>query len=132
MIADYYQFQINLLKVASNNLLRQAPFNLEELGENEIEFQQQLIALVEDLEHQRGDYIESGQQILSRLVRHYPDLVPLVPRDLFWLFGGELLHFMPDDEIEIFQQLDEQRYEAETAGKAFNYEESRARLLGLN
>lgn len=132
MIADYHQFQLNLLKVASNNLLRQAPFNLEELGENEIEFQQQLIALVADLEHMRGDYIESGQQILSRLVRHYPDLVPLVPRDLFWLFGGELLHFMPDDEIEIFQQLDEERYAAETAGESFNYEESRARLLGLN
>ncbi len=131
MIADYHQFQLNLLKVASNNLLRQAPFNQEALGENEIEFQQQLIALVADLEHKRGDYIESGQQILARLVRHYPDLVPLVPRDLFWLFGGELLHFMPDDEIEIFQQLDEQRYAAESADEAFNYEESRARLLGL-
>jgi len=132
MIADYHQFHLNLLKIASNNLLRQAPFNQDELPENELEFQQQLIALVADLEQQRGDYIESGQQILARLVRHYPDLVPLVPRDLFWLFGGELLHFMPDDEIEIFQQLDEERYAAEAAGEPFNYEEARARILGLH
>ena len=132
MIADYHQFHLNLLKIASNNLLRQAPFNQDELPENELEFQQQLIALVGDLEHQRGDYIESGQHILARLVRHYPDLVPLVPRDLFWLFGGELLHFMPDDEIEIFQQLDEERYAAEAAGEPFHYEEARARMLGLH
>ncbi len=132
MIADHFQFHLNLLKVASNNLLRHAPFNQAELAENEAEFQQQLMQLVSDMEQQRGDYIESGQQILARLVRHYPDLVPLVPRDLFWLFGGELLHFMPDDEIDVFQQLDELRHEAQTAGETFNYEEVRARLLGLS
>jgi hypothetical protein len=131
MIADYFQFHLNLLKVASNNLLRHAPFNQAELPENEAEFQQQLIQLVADMEQQRGDYIESGQQILARLVRHYPDLVPLVPRDLFWLFGGELLHFMPDDEIAIFQQLDELRHDAQMAGDGFNYEQERARLLDL-
>ncbi len=132
MIADYHPFHLNMLKVACNNLLRQAPFSQDELPENEAQFQQQLITLVADVEHQRGDYIESGQQILARLVRHYPDLVPLVPRDLFWYFGGELLHFMPDDEIEIFQQLDELRYEAQISGETFNYEEARARLLGLH
>ncbi|MFC6669192.1 PA2817 family protein [Marinobacterium aestuariivivens] len=132
MISDYHPFHLNLLKVAYNNLLRQEPFCHEELSENDAQFQRQLTDLVQAVEQQSGDYIESGQQILSRLVRHYPELVPLLPRDLFWYFGGECLHFMPDDEIEIFQRLDEQRYEAESAGEPFHYEEARAHILGLH
>jgi len=132
MISDYHPFHLNLLKVAYNNLLRYEPFCHAELSENDTQFQHQLTGLVEAVEQQRGDYIESGQQILSRLVRHYPELVPLVPRDLFWFFGGECLHYMPDEEIEIFQQLDEARHAAESEGRAFNYEETRARILGLH
>ncbi|GGO79783.1 hypothetical protein GCM10011348_14960 [Marinobacterium nitratireducens] len=132
MISDYHPFHLNLLKVAYNNLLRHDPFDQNQLSENDAEFRHQLDALVDAMEQQRGDYIESGQEILSRLVRHYPELVPLVPRDLFWYFGGECLHYMPDDEIEIFQQLDEERHAAESENRPFNYEETRARILGLH
>lgn len=132
MIADYHQFHLNLLKVAYNNLLRHDPFCHDDLPSEEAEFRRRLSDLVVDVEKQRGDYIESGQQILARLVRLYPELVPLLPRDLFWFFGGECLHFMPDDEIAMFQRLDEDRHAAESAGEPFNYEEARARALRLH
>jgi len=44
-----------------------------------------------------------------------------VPRDLLWFFGGDCLHFMPDDEIAVFQQLEERRYEAEQNDKPFDW-----------
>ena len=78
------------------------------------------------------DYLYSGQQLICRIVAGYPHLTPLVPRDLFWFFGGDCLHFMPDEEIRQYQVLDERRVAAEEAGKAFNYERERAAVFGLH
>lgn len=53
-----------------------------------------------------------GQDIISQVFQRYPQIAHLVPRDLLWFFGGDCLHFMPDDEIDKFQQLEDRRYAA--------------------
>lgn len=78
------------------------------------------------------DFITKGQASLCRIVARYPELTPLAHRDLFWLFGGDCLHFMPDEEIAIYQRLDERRYSLENEGKTFNFAEERAKLFGLH
>ncbi|MEQ8514522.1 MAG: PA2817 family protein [Chromatocurvus sp.] len=52
---------------------------------------------------ERDLYVE-GPQLVSRLFTTYPDFAPTFPRDLLWFFGGECLHYMPDDEIAEFEQ----------------------------
>ncbi len=58
-----------------------------------------------------------GQDLISQVFHRYPQIAHLVPRDLLWFFGGDCLHFMPDEEIDLFQRLDERRYEAEERGE---------------
>ena len=58
--------------------------------------------------------------------------MPLLPRDLLWFFGGDCLHYMPDEEIRIFQELDEQRETAKENNEAFSYEKARLRSMGLH
>jgi hypothetical protein len=60
-----------------------------------------LAALVEDTE---GN-LYLGQDLLSQVFHRYPQIAHLVPRDLLWFFGGDCLHFMPDEEIQIWRPL---------------------------
>lgn len=76
--------------------------------------------------------IETGQQVLTRIVTRYPELMPAAHRDLFWFFGGDCLHYMPDGEISRYQQLDEARFAAEDNGETFDYAQARAKAFGLH
>ena len=67
---------------------------------------------------------------MVQLVRSYPQYVHLIARDLFWRFGGECLHFMSDEEIEQFQQLDEALAETEAQDHAIDYLQLREAVLG--
>jgi hypothetical protein len=79
-----------------------------------------------------GDRLhDDGPELLSRLFSSCPMLAPRVPRDLLWFFGGECLHFMPDDELAMFQLLDDMRLEAASAGEQLDYQEAKAKLLKL-
>jgi len=49
---------------------------------------------------------------------------------LLWFFGGDCLHFMPDEEIELYQTLDERRYQAEQQGEVFDWNQEK-QLLAL-
>jgi len=51
-----------------------------------------------------------------------------LPRDLLWFFGGDCLHFMPDEEIAFYQALDELRFSAEARGQIFNYAQAKKQL----
>ena len=62
-----------------------------------------------------------GQDLISQVFHRYPQIAHLVPRDLLWFFGGDCLHFMPDEEIAVFQQLEERRYEAEQNDEPFDW-----------
>ena len=53
-----------------------------------------------------------GQDLVSQIFQRYPQIAHLVPRDLLWFFGGDCLHFMPDEEIEMYQALEERRFYA--------------------
>lgn len=64
-----------------------------------------------------------GQDIISQVFQRYPQIAHLVPRDLLWFFGGDCLHFMPDDEIEKFQHVEDRRYEALENGEDFDWNE---------
>ena len=80
--------------------------------------------LIEQLPHSL-EASAQGQEIMSQVFHRYPQIAHLVPRDLLWYFGGDCLHFMPDEEIEMFQILEERRYEAEQQGKAFDWHQEK-------
>lgn len=71
-----------------------------------------------------------GQDLISQVFHRYPQIAHLVPRDLLWFFGGDCLHFMPDEEIDMFQRLDERRFEAEQNGEPFDWNQEK-QLLAL-
>ncbi|MBD7977054.1 MULTISPECIES: PA2817 family protein [Pseudomonas] len=71
-----------------------------------------------------------GQDLISQVFHRYPQISHLVPRDLLWFFGGDCLHFMPEEEIALFQELDERRYAAEAQGLPFDWNQEK-QLLAL-
>tara|TARA_R110002072_G_C7861628_1_gene526519 strand:+ start:708 stop:1091 length:384 start_codon:yes stop_codon:yes gene_type:complete len=77
------------------------------------------------------DFYGKGSALVARLFDTYPDFAPIFPRELLWFFGGDCLHYMPDEEIAEFQQLEELRLAAARRGETFNIRESRAKLLKL-
>ena len=77
------------------------------------------------------DLYTEGANLVVRLFTTYPDFAPTLPRELLWFFGGDCLHFMPDDEIALFQQLDEKRSEAAAGGNILDLQAARAKLLNL-
>lgn len=69
-----------------------------------------------------------GQDLICQVIQRYPQIAHLVPRDLLWFFGGDCLHFMPDQELALYQQLEECRYEAEQNGEAFDWHQQKQLL----
>ena len=78
-----------------------------------------------------GDLYRDGPVLVARLFTGFPDYAPTFPRDLLWFFGGDCLHYMPDAEIEQFQQLEQQRLEAAARGENLDLRAARAKLLKL-
>ncbi|MEZ5573292.1 MAG: PA2817 family protein [Halioglobus sp.] len=72
-----------------------------------------------------------GPELTARLFDTYPEFAPTFPRQLLWFFGGDCLHYMADEEIGQFQQLEELRLAAASRGETFNWQASRAKLLNL-
>lgn len=48
-----------------------------------------------------------GQELITQIFHRYPQIAHLIPRDLLWFFGGDCLHFMPDEEIALYQAKEE-------------------------
>ncbi|SEI52521.1 hypothetical protein SAMN04244572_00697 [Azotobacter beijerinckii] len=71
-----------------------------------------------------------GQELICQVFQRYPQIAHLVPRDLLWFFGGDCLHFMPDEEIALYQELDERRFEAEANDAPFDWNREK-QLLAL-
>jgi hypothetical protein len=91
----------------------------------------ELAARFEDLVRGELGLYRDGPALVSRLFTTYPDFAPSFPRDLLWFFGGDCLHFMPDDEIAVYQQLDDMRAEAAARGETLDIRAARATLQGL-
>jgi hypothetical protein len=127
--AQYRAFTHKLVSQLILSVQQQPPFINDDCEEQHLAFLRRLEALPQK---QGVDYAGEGQAILCQCIAAYPHLTPLLPRDLLWHFGGDCLHFMPDEEIERFQRLDEQRHDAQQTGQHFDYQRERARLLGLH
>ena len=78
-----------------------------------------------------ADIYSQGGTLVDRLFTTHPDFAPTFPRELLWFIGGDCLHFMPDDEIAVYQQLDDQRSQAAQQGEIFDIRAARAKLLKL-
>ncbi|WP_332846621.1 PA2817 family protein [Pseudomonas lactucae] len=77
------------------------------------------------------DPIESqylGQDLMSQVILRYTQIAHLVPRDLLWFFGGDCLHFMPDEELDLYQALEERRHEAELNDEPFDWNQEKQLL----
>ena len=125
----YFEFHQGLLNAFIEQVKEQPPFNLEHPDIEDSEFLSQLIAL----EHIGGsEHLIQGQALICKIVAAYPHLMPILPRDLLWFFGGDCLHYMPDDEIAIFQSIDEKREEAKKSSTEFSYIDTRKSALRLH
>ncbi len=77
------------------------------------------------------DPIESqylGQDLICQVIQRYPQIAHLIPRDLLWFFAGDCLHYMPDDEIALYQALEERRYDAEQNDEPFDWNQEKQLL----
>ncbi|MEE4189965.1 MAG: PA2817 family protein [Halieaceae bacterium] len=80
----------------------------------------------------RGEALyEEGPALVNTLFTHAPEFAPLFPRDLLWFIGGDCLHFMPDEELAKYQQLEDMRIAAQDEDTPFDYRAERAKLLNL-
>lgn len=77
------------------------------------------------------DLYAEGPALVSRLFTTYPDFAPTFPRLLLWFLAGECLHYMPDEEIANWQQVDEMRHEAAAQGKVLDITQARSSLQSL-
>ena len=91
----------------------------------------QTAAAFQRLANREGELYTEGPRLIAILFTTYPDFAPTFPRELLWFFGGDCLHYMPDEEIHVFQQLEEQRLQAAAAGETFDLQAARANLLKL-
>lgn len=105
------------------------PFNQQDVPEEDVSFHEQLKSIISSLENPAEDAIFDGQAWISRLFRNYPSLAPHMGREVLWYFGGEALHFMPDEEIAKFQQLEEALAASLESGEDFNYLELKSKLF---
>ena len=74
------------------------------------------------------DPVESqylGQDIMCQVIERYPQIAHLVPRDLLWFFGGACFNFLSDEELDMYQALEERRHEAEVNGEPFDWNQEK-------
>lgn len=125
---QYIHYHVGLLKEFKASASQQLPFISENLSsEEDAAFIDTLNELAE-METYCEDLNEKGQWLVGRVVSTYSHLMPLLSRDLLWFFGGDCLHYMPDEEIDFYQQLDELRFAAEEADTPFDYAEAKTSL----
>jgi hypothetical protein len=124
-------YHVELLNQLATQLAKVEQSDLEYNQENTI--LQQLGQLIESLKEPSAQHYDSaifeGQQWFHRFLTHNPELAPAIHRDLLWFFGGDCLHFMPDDEIEKYQMLDDAMAEAMIRNTPFNYTLSREAIF---
>ncbi|UAW97158.1 dehydrogenase [Halopseudomonas nanhaiensis] len=126
----YHAYHLALLKSLFDTLRAQALLMEQVPEESNILFLERFDDLISQLEVGSDDALYQGQDILCQIIARYPQLAHMIPRDLLWYFGGDCLHFMPDEEITLYQALDEQRAETEARGEAFDWAAARLAMQG--
>ncbi|MEH6566392.1 MAG: PA2817 family protein [Halopseudomonas sp.] len=122
---SYHAYHLALLQSLYDTLRAQSAL-LEQVPEESNElFMERFNELLTQLEQGDHDSLYLGQDILCQIISRYPQIAHLIPRDLLWYFGGDCLHFMPDEEIAQYQLLDEHRAQAEARGETFDWQQAR-------
>ncbi|NVK74223.1 MAG: hypothetical protein HWE24_12125 [Oceanospirillaceae bacterium] len=107
-----------------------APFNQPDLAEEEIDFLEKWDDLTKKIQSNTHDYTFDAQEVLSRFIRCYANLVPLIKRELLWFVGGECLHFLGDEEIALYQQLEDHLYELDNQNISYDISKEISALRG--
>jgi len=128
---QHLQYHLELLEAFIAQIEQQPPFHYQDREEKDDLFLNNLKILCK-APHTNVNFLYDGQELLCRIITTYPHLTPLLYRDLLWFFGGDCLHFMPDEEIANYQSLDEQRHDAAISGRKFSYKDERAKIFGLH
>ena len=109
------------LELLNETLSRIEKAAANESGVIDADILQQFRDVIDQLTEHRDSAYEAGQDLFSKIGTHQPQLMPAVDRALLWFFGGECMHFLSDEEITRFQDLDEMAAEAEAEGKEYDY-----------
>jgi len=115
------------LHQVGERLRKAQPQSSDLIGDGILHQLDQVIDLLR--EHSDSGY-QQGHDFLMQIFTHLPQLTPVFDRDLLWYFGGDCLHYLTDNEIALFQQLDELEAEAERDGTDFDRAKEKARLSG--
>lgn len=125
----YHRYHLALLTSLFDTLRAQTLLMAQVPEESNELFLERFEELIAQLEAGDQDALYSGQEIICQVISRYPQVAHLIPRDLLWYFGGDCLHFMPDEEIAQYQLLDEHMAEATARGEEFNWEQARQLLM---
>ena len=110
----------------------QAPFNTDQLTETDQSFLDKLTSISLQSNVTETHY-EIGQQLIGQIIANYPHITPLINRDLLWLLGGDALHYLADDEIALYQQVEDALYEKESREQGNgDFKSVKANLLSLH
>ncbi len=63
--------------------------------------------LLELMSQASTEYEHQGRLVIGTIQSQFPELWPLVDRELLWFFGGDCLHFLGDEEIAAFQERED-------------------------
>lgn len=125
----YHSYHLALLKSLYDTLQAQSVLMTQVPEESNLLFLERFEELISQLESGDDESLHQGQDILCQIISRYPQIAHLIPRDLLWYFGGDCLHFMPDEEIAQYQLLDEHQAEAEARGETFDWAQARQLLM---
>lgn len=124
---QYLSHHLQLLEDLYQVCLAQPPFNAPSASETDLEIISGLKSLV-DSSAISDEFEYRGQAILTRIIGNYPHITASISRDLLWFFAGDCLHFMADDEIALYQQIDELLYKQPT----MDYQDAKASVFQLH
>jgi len=62
---------------------------------------------------------------MCQVIERYPQIAHLVPRDLLWYFGGACFNFLSDEELDMYEALEERRHEAEQNDEPFDWNQEK-------
>ena len=125
----YFDYHVALLQQFRDRIQTLPPYHIDlaQLTDTDYAVMQTLDNLCQR-QHFDEQMSEQGQWLIERIITGYNHLLQHLPRDLLWFFGGSCLHYMPDEEIRFYQQLDELRYAAEEQQRPFSIVEAKTFL----
>ena len=123
----YFNHHLQLLTDLCQVCLEQAPFNQPQASDTDKEIIEGLKSL-STAPAFNDEFQYLGQSVLTRIIANYPHITASISRDLLWFFAGDCLHFMGDDEITLYQQIDELLNEQ----PAMDYADAKASVFQLH